>query len=151
LKDIYERLLAAANLRSADGAIRIVSEYEPAAGAGTPLFPPSVKAKETNSAGYLVEPRYVDGDETQVVLLDQPQSQANRCETALLDAVKRREMFIPHLEMVTESHGMPVRMTSLEAPHRSRDAYFRDSVDEAGTKFDETELGAALRDASSAT
>ncbi|KUN00046.1 type I-U CRISPR-associated protein Cas7 [Streptomyces yokosukanensis] len=146
---MYERLLAAASLRSTDGAIRVVSEYEPVAGVGTPLFPPTVKAKETNSAGYLVEPRYVDGNETQVVLLDQPQSQANRCETALLDAVKRREMFIPHLEMVTESHGMPVRMTSLEAPHRSRDAYFRDSVDEAGTKFDETELGAALRDASS--
>jgi CRISPR-associated protein Csb1 len=104
---------------------------------GTPLFPPTVKTKETNAAGYLVEPRYVDGDETQVVLLDQPQSQANRCETALLDSVKRREAFIPHLEMATESHGVPVRMTSLEAPHRSRDAY-----------FDETEAGAALRDAS---
>ncbi|QDQ14175.1 type I-U CRISPR-associated RAMP protein Csb1/Cas7u [Streptomyces spectabilis] len=149
MKDIYERLLAAASLRSTDGAVRIVSEYEPLAGVGTPLFPPTVKAKETNSAGYLVEPRYVHGDETRVVLLDQPQSQANRCETALLDAVRRREVFIPYLEMVTESYGMPVRMTSLEAPHRSRDAYFRDSVDESGRKFDETELGAALRDASS--
>jgi CRISPR-associated protein Csb1 len=115
---------------------------------GTPLFPPTVKTKETNAAGYLVEPRYVDGDETQVVLLDQPQSQANRCEMALLDSVKRRKVFIPHLEMATESHGVPVRMTSLEAPHRSRDAYFRDSVDGAGSRFDETEAGAALRDAS---
>ncbi|MBC9715705.1 type I-U CRISPR-associated protein Cas7 [Streptomyces sp. TRM66268-LWL] len=148
MKDVYERLLAAASLRSADGAIRVVSDYEPLGGIGTPLFPPTVKVKATDAAGYLVEPRYVDGEETKVVLLDQRQSQANRCEAALLDAVRGGEVFIPHLEMATESEGMPVRMTSLDAPHRSRDAYFRDSVDSSGTKFDDTEAGAALRDAS---
>ncbi|MEU4347006.1 type I-U CRISPR-associated RAMP protein Csb1/Cas7u [Streptomyces sp. NPDC023838] len=147
MKDVYERLLAAASLRSADGAIRITAHYEPLAGVGTPVSPPTVKGKETNAAAHLVEPRYVDGLETQVVLLDQPQSQANRCETALLDAVRRQTAFIPHLEMVTESLGVPVRMTSLEAPHRSRDAYFRDSVDGAGVVFDATEPGMALRDA----
>ncbi|MFE0176342.1 hypothetical protein ACFWZ2_28890 [Streptomyces sp. NPDC059002] len=85
MKDIYERLLAAASLRSADGAIRVVSEYEPVAGVGTPLFPPTVKAKETNSPGYLVEPRYVQGIEAQVVLLDQPSPRSigvrQRCST----------------------------------------------------------------------
>ncbi|MFE0176343.1 hypothetical protein ACFWZ2_28895 [Streptomyces sp. NPDC059002] len=35
--------------------------------------------------------------------------------------MKRREMFIPYLEMVTEPQGMPVRMTNLEAAHRSQD------------------------------
>lgn len=35
-------------------------------------------------------------------------------------------------------------MTSLEAPHRSRDAYFRDAVDGSGRAFDETGPGAGL-------
>ncbi|MFE3182795.1 type I-U CRISPR-associated RAMP protein Csb1/Cas7u [Streptomyces violascens] len=150
MKDTYERLLAAANLRSADGAVRITAEYEPLGGLGTPLFPPTVKIKETDSAGYLVEPRYVDGERVDVVLLDQRQSQANRCEAALLDAIQRGEVFIPHLALETESVGVPVRVTSLDAPHRSRDAYFRDAVDGDGIPFDKTEAGLALRDASTA-
>lgn len=39
-------------------------------------------------------------------------------------------------------------MTNLDAPHRSRDAYFRDAEDCAGTAFDRTEPGRALSQAS---
>ncbi|MDH6544124.1 type I-U CRISPR-associated RAMP protein Csb1/Cas7u [Streptomyces sp. SPB4] len=142
--DLYERLLAAVKGQSDDGAIRIRAEYEPTGGAGSRVFPPTVKTKETNAAGYLTEPRYVDGQAVEVVLLDQRQSQANRCEQALLDAIRRQDLFIPHLELATRAHGVPVRITSLEAPHRCRDAYFRDAEDETGTRFDATEAGAAL-------
>lgn len=147
MKDVYERLRAAAGLRSADGAVRVVAEYEPLGGAGQPVFPPTAKLRETKAAGYLVEPRWVEGEQTDVVLLDQRQSQANRCEAALLDGVRRGELFLPHLALVTEAEGVPVRLTSMEAPHRSRDAYFRDAVDEQGQQFDATEAGRALRDA----
>ncbi|RKN03118.1 type I-U CRISPR-associated RAMP protein Csb1/Cas7u [Streptomyces radicis] len=149
MKHIYERLLAAASLRSADGAVRVSAEYEPTAGVGTPVFPPTVKIAATDGAGYLREERWVGGERTQVVLLDQRQSQANRCELGLLAAMERGEVFVPHLVLATEAEGVPVRMTSLEAPHRSRDAYFRDSVEGSGRAFDETEPGAALRGASS--
>ncbi|MEU5002087.1 type I-U CRISPR-associated RAMP protein Csb1/Cas7u [Streptomyces sp. NPDC021622] len=149
MKDVYERLLAAANLRSTDGAIRVTAEYEPLGGPGTPLFPPTAKIKETDAAGYLIEPRYVDGEQVDVVLLDQRQSQANRCESALGEAMGRCELFLPHLALETESvGGARVRLTSMEAPHRSRDAYFRDAVDADGVAFDKTEVGLALRDAS---
>jgi len=148
VKDLYERLLAAASLRSADGAVRVVAEYEPVGGGGTPVFPPTVKLAAANTAGYLTEPRYVDGEQVEVVLLDQRQSQANRCETALLGAMGRGEVFIPHLALVTEAEGVPVRVTSLEAPHRSRDAYFRDAVHPDGQPFDATGPGAELRAAS---
>jgi CRISPR-associated protein Csb1 len=143
----YERLLAAASLRSADGAVRVAAEYEPLAGTGTPVFPPTVQLAATDTAGYLREERWIGDERTTVVLLDQRQSQANRCETALLAASERGEVFVPHLALVTEAEGTAVRVTSLEAPHRSRDAYFRDSVDDRGRAFDETEPGAALRSA----
>ncbi|MEU2671521.1 type I-U CRISPR-associated protein Cas7 [Streptomyces sp. NPDC007164] len=55
------------------------------------------------------------------MLLDQRRSQANRCEPALPDAVRRQGLFIPHLELTTEAEGMSVRITSLEARrHRAR-------------------------------
>ncbi|MFF9785131.1 type I-G CRISPR-associated RAMP protein Csb1/Cas7g [Streptomyces nigrescens] len=147
MRDVYERLLAAANLRSADGAVRIVAEYEPAGGPGASLFPPTVKVSGSDAAGYLRESRYVDGEQVEVVYLDQPQSQANRCEVALLDAVRRGELFVPHVEMRTEAQNIPVQVSNLEAPHRSRDAYFRDSLGAKGEAFDETPAGKALRDA----
>ncbi|MGY3056836.1 CRISPR-associated protein Csb1 [Streptomyces sp. TE3672] len=147
---LYDTLLAAVSAQSNDGAIRIRAVYEPTGGPGARIFPPTVKTKATDAAGYLTEPRYVDGEPVTVVLLDQRQSQANRCEQALLDAVRRQDLFIPHLELTTEAEGMPVRITSLEAPHRSRDAYFRDAQDPDGTAFDKTEPGTALRQASSA-
>ncbi|MFF0629889.1 type I-U CRISPR-associated RAMP protein Csb1/Cas7u [Streptomyces sp. NPDC004296] len=147
MKDVYERLLAAANLRSTDGAVRITAQYEPAGGPGATIFPPTVKVSGSDAAGYLREARYVDGEQVEVVYLDQPQSQANRCEVALLDAVRRGELFVPHVEMRTESQNIPVQMSNLEAPHRSRDAYFRDSLGAKGEAFDETPGGKALRDA----
>lgn len=147
MEELYERLRTAANRQSDDSAIRVRAVYEPTGGPGTRIFPPTVKTKATDAAGYLTEPRYVDGAPVTVVLLDQRQSQANRCEQALLDAVRRQDFFLPHLELATEAEGVPVRITSLEAPHRSRDAYFRDAQDSDGTAFDQTEDGAALRQA----
>lgn len=148
--ELYERLLVAASALSEDSAIRVRAAYEPTGGLGGRIFPPTVKTKSTDAAGYLIEPRYVNGDEVRVVLLDQRQSQANRCEQALMDAVRRQDLFLPHLELATEAEGTAVKITSLEAPHRSRDAYFRDAQDDEGTKFDETEAGTALRQAASA-
>ncbi len=116
MEALYERLRAAASLQSGDGAVRVVAEYEPVGGPGAPIFPPTVKVKATDAAGYLVEPRWVDGQQTEVVLLDQRQSQANRCETALLAAIEREETFIPHLVLSTQAAGVGVRVTSLEAP-----------------------------------
>ncbi|MER8084378.1 type I-U CRISPR-associated RAMP protein Csb1/Cas7u [Streptomyces sp. NPDC087532] len=143
----YDRLLDAVTLRSEDGAIRISAEYEPIGGPGDKLFPPTAKLRASDAAGYLVEPRYVNGERVEVVCLDQPQSQANRCELALAEAIRDGSVYLPHLLMATESQGASVRMTNLDAPHRSRDAYFRDSEDAAGTKFDDTETGLALRQA----
>jgi CRISPR-associated protein Csb1 len=147
MEDLYARLLAAASLRSEDSALRMVAEYEPLGGPGAPISPPTAIEAGARVPGHLVEERWVAGERAEVVLLDQQQSQANRCETGLSDAVQQGEVFVPHLELATEVFGQPLRLTSLEAPHRSRDAYFRDSLDADGQSFDATQVGQALRDA----
>jgi len=147
VETLYERLSAAASLLSMDGAVRIVGRYEPIAGQGAVVAPPTVKSKGTDTAGYLYEPRWVGDEQVQVVYLDQYQSQANRCETALLAAINRGEIVLPHLELQMPVGDQILHMTSLEAPHRSRDAYFRDAQDSTGIRFDETATGRALRNA----
>ncbi|GJF33649.1 hypothetical protein KNE206_63490 [Kitasatospora sp. NE20-6] len=157
MEALYERLAEAASGLSTDGGIRITARYEPVAGVGAPVAPPTVKVKQkdpatgrekdTDGPGHLFEDRWIGGESARVVLLDQRQSQANRCETALLEAVDQGEVLVPHLALHLTAEGRALRMTNLDAPHRSRDAYFRDATDESGTKFDDTALGRALRDA----
>jgi len=107
-------------------AIRCRSELQPAAGAGTKVFPP------THSGGvYATEQRRIPDHELPVecVLLDSVQSQANRIEEALQDAVDRKLIEIP---LIVVDFGNEVadiqRVTSLQAPHRAADAILRDSL-----------------------
>src|SRR5690606_27277194 len=70
-----------------------------------------------------------------------------RAEAAL--AAEREKLGLPvittQVEVVDEDSGEVRRftITNLDAPHRSRDAYFLDS-EQNGTKFDKTEAGKAL-------
>ena len=146
--EIWERLVAGVNLDddSVDAAIRVAAEYEPVGGWGDKLSPPTYPADSNpDKIPYLVETRFHQGEPEQTVMLDSRQSQANRCEEALLAAVDAGRTFLPHLALEVTSHGRTHRITSLTAPHRSRDAYFRDSVAPDGTAFDSTVVGNALK------
>lgn len=149
----YDRLLRGASLESEDAGLRITARYAPAGGTGTKVFPPTYPRPGggRGESIYLFEERYLDGHDgpVETVLLDATQSQANRCEEALLDAVDEGHLALPLLELVTEVDERTHRLTSLEAPHRSRDAYFRDAVlrDDPSTAFDDSEPGRALADA----
>jgi CRISPR-associated protein Csb1 len=141
---IYERLERAMYERSDDAAIRVRACYEPAAGQAAKVSPPTYPV-EGRESPYLFETRHHrDGQKQTTVLLDSRQSQANRCEEALAQLVEHKTDPIPHLVLKVETNGRHLRITSLTAPHRSRDAYFRDSQTEDGTVFDETEVGKQL-------
>lgn len=127
-------------------AFRCVAEYQPAGGPGDKVFPPTYE-----SGRYATEKRRVEGHDEPVecVLLDSVQSQANRMEAALLEAWERG--WIP-LPVITVDFGgvnlpKPLRITSLEAPHRVADALLRDSL-LAGKPFRKSELGKRLDDVS---
>jgi CRISPR-associated protein Csb1 len=141
VSSLYERLAAAVSLTSDDAAIRIKATYEPQGGPGSKVFPPTYIGDAAGTR-YHFEKRWgADGDAVDVVVLDSIQSQANRAESALLEAVD--ELGLPQIVMEAKVGEGVVRVSSLQAPHRSRDAYFLDSeVD--GVPFDKTHVGMAL-------
>ncbi len=146
-EELYERLAAAASLEGADAAIRISATYEPAGGPGEKISPPTYPVGDKVKPPYLLEQRWEGGQKVDVVLVDSRQAQANRCEEALQDAIDAGDLALPHLTLATEVQDTAIRITSLQAPHRSRDAYFRDSETGDGTLFDKSPVGTELRDA----
>ena len=144
-------------------ALRCRAQLQPAGGEGTKVFPPTYVG-----AVYATEKRRVPGREEPVdcVLLDSVQSQANRMEEALQQAVDDGRLKLPVIEVdfgryfdeaksrlpAGERGDMdlldPVgKVTSLQAPHRIADAILRDSELE-GTRFRDSEIGRKLDRAS---
>ena len=105
-------------------AFRSVTEYQPAGGPGDKVFPPTYEG-----GIYATEQRYIDGADVSCVLLDSVQSQANRMEMALLDEWESGRAPLPVISVnfTKDDIPNPLRVTSLEAPHRIVDALLRDS------------------------
>jgi CRISPR-associated protein Csb1 len=152
----FELLYKAVSGRAA--AIRCKTILQPAAGPGTKVFPP------THSGGaYAMEQRRLPSGsdkpgETRIVdcvLLDSVQSQANRIEDALQQAIDDGKLKLP---LIVVNFGDKVadvqRVTSLQAPHRAADAILRDSLtsqeDEKGKllPFRKSKIGKAITDCS---
>ena len=105
-------------------AFRSITEYQPAGGPGDKVFPPTYAG-----GSYATEQRYIDGEEVTCVLLDSVQSQANRMEMALLDEWESGRAPLPVISVnfTKDDVPNPLRITSLDAPHRIVDALLRDS------------------------
>jgi CRISPR-associated protein Csb1 len=129
---------------------------QPAGGEGAKVFPP------TYSGGvYAVEQRRLPGRSEPVtcVLLDSVQSQANRMELALQQAMDEERIHLPLIEVdFSEANKeliKPIddRITSLTVPHRLADAILRDSVvteegDDKGKWFRDSSFAEKWRKAS---
>lgn len=137
-------------VQSGAAAFRSRVKLQPAGGEGDKVFPPTY-----SGAVYATEKRRLPDFDGPVdcVLLDSVQSQANRIEEALQDAVDEGRLQIPVIEV--DFSDIPViepgqkgeglyepigRVTSLEAPHRVADAILRDSELD-GIPFRETPSG----------
>jgi CRISPR-associated protein Csb1 len=114
-------------------AFRCVTEYQPAGGPGDKVFPPTYERGQ-----YAGETRIINGEPVPCVLLDSVQSQANRMELALLEAVRAKRIALPIIEARFDDARLLKKftVTSLEAPHRIADAIFRDSmIEENGNRI----------------
>ncbi len=125
-------------------AFRCRTTLQPAGGQGDKVFPPTYLG-----AKYAMEERILadgDGAETRrspCVLLDSVQSQANRMEEALQQAVDANRLKMPVIEVDFSKVELidPVgKITSLQAPHRIADAILRDSELD-GIPFRKSEVG----------
>jgi CRISPR-associated protein Csb1 len=137
-------------------AFRCRRRLQPAGGEGDKVFPPTFAG-----AVYAVEKRQIPGREAAVdcVLLDSVQSQANRMELALQEAIDANKITIPLLEVdfrendptgdieADKTKGRLIdavgKITSLQVPHRLADAILRDSQF-GGVDFRDSEKGRAL-------
>lgn len=119
-------------------AVRSRVTLQPAGGPGTKVFPPTYEG-----AVYAMEKRRLPGypEPVDCVLLDSVQSQANRMEEALQQAIDSGRVTLPVVEVDFTSFYPgadkvealrllePVgKVTSLQAPHRIVDAILRDSI-----------------------
>ena len=147
-------LRAAVNGQAA--AFRCRRRLQPAGGQGDKVFPPTFAG-----AVYAIEKRRVPGhaEPVQCVLLDSVQSQANRMELALQEAIEAGKLKLPLLvvdfspydptgdiEADRESSRLidaVGKVTSLQVPHRLADAILRDSELD-GKPFRKSERGRAL-------
>jgi CRISPR-associated protein Csb1 len=154
----FERVREAVASQAA--AFRCRRRLQPAGGPGDKVFPPTFAG-----AVYAVEDRRIPGREQPVrcVLLDSVQSQANRMELALQEAVDAGKITMP-LVVVDFSEHEPTgdleadekagrlidrvgRITSLQVPHRLADATLRYS-ELGGQSFRKSPRGMALNAAS---
>jgi len=137
-------------------AFRCRRRLQPAGGEGDKVFPPTFAG-----AMYAIEKRRVKDREDPVtcVLLDSVQSQANRMELALQEAVDGGQIKLPLVEVDFSEHdptgdveadleaGRLIdavgKITSLQVPHRLADAILRDSELD-GRPFRHSETGKAL-------
>ena len=127
-------------VRGSAAAFRCRRRLQPAGGAGDKVFPPTFAG-----AVYATERRRVPGRNEAVdcVLLDSVQSQANRMEMALQEAVDAGRITVPLVEVDFTEYGPTGdvdadqkagrlldavgKVSSLQAPHRASDAILRDS------------------------
>jgi CRISPR-associated protein Csb1 len=132
-KELFQLLIR--GCRGDASAIRSVTNLQPAGGMGDKTFPPTY-----SGGAYAFENRVIDGIRVRTVLLDSPQSQANRFEEVLLESFRSGRLGIPVFEMKIPDHEA---VTSLTAPHRVHDAILRDSSWD-GKPFRESEHGKRL-------
>lgn len=139
---IYSKLSKAVQGHAA--ALRSISRLQPIGGLGDKIFP------ATYSGGvYATEKRrQVANDPASpllnCVLIDSVQSQANRAEEALLEAIRRGNIEIPLIEVdfskANEQFLVDVpNLTSLDVPHRLADAILRDSETAEGIEFSKSD------------
>lgn len=142
---------------SGAAAFRCRRRLQPGGGEGDKVFPPTFAG-----AVYAVEQRRVPGRDAPVtcVLLDSVQSQANRMELALQEALDEGRLKLPIVEVdftawsptgdieSDKREGRLIdaigRITSLQVPHRLADAILRDSQTIDGRPFRQSDKGKAL-------
>ena len=143
-------------IQGSAAAFRCRRRLQPVGGEGDKVFPPTFAG-----AVYAMEQRHVPGraELADCVLLDSVQSQANRMELALQEALDKGKIKIPVLVVDFTEYGPTGdveddekkgrlldavgKVSSLQVPHRLADAILRDSQIE-GINFRKSDKGRAL-------
>jgi len=151
---------------SKDAVFRRLRRLQPAYGKGQKVYPATYPAKGPPGQGTgpgkdggkknKPAPRHVyerrrtaDHGELPTCAVDSVQSQANRLEAALMNAIRSGAIEMPYLEVDYSQTGLnEPNLTDLEVPHRAFDAHIRDTTYQ-GKKFFESPIGQRILSARS--
>lgn len=131
-----------------------VTELEPAAGPQASVAPAKFASRTPadRKGEYAYERRYLDGVSAQAVIIDSKQSQLNRCEAALAQAIADGHPTLsqmPRVEVTYTRDGIEEVYSDLTLPHRVYDGHIRAGMVD-GTPVTQLEAYRAIRNASPA-
>ena len=147
-------LLAQACVPGGASCLTSVTELEPAAGPHASVAPAKFASPDSRDkkGTYAYEHRYLDGEARTAVLIDSKQSQLNRCEAALAQAVTDGHPVLSRMPRVVLSYdrdGLGEEYSDLTLPHRVFDGHIRaGTVD--GQPVTQLDAYRAIRNASPA-
>lgn len=148
-------LLLAASTAGGASCLTSVTELRPAAGWQASIAPAKFSAGKggPKEGIYAFEQRYLDGVLRTGVLVDSKQSQLNRIEATLSQAMTDGHPLIsrlPHVAVTYQTNGQAVRYTDLDLPHRIFDGHIRAASSADGTPVTTLPAYRAARDATPA-
>jgi CRISPR-associated protein Csb1 len=153
MPDLDLDLLLAASSPGGATCLTSVTELAPAAGPHASVAPAKFalprSARGGSSGAYAYEQRYLDGVLSQAVLIDSKQSQLNRGEQSLAQAIKEGHPLLSRLPRVVvtyERDGVATEYSDLDLPHRVFDGHIRAGTVE-GTPVTQLPVYRAIRDA----
>lgn len=105
-----------------------VTELSPAAGPHASVAPAKFATRTSDLGAYAYETRYDDGLPADAVLIDSKQSQNNRAEEALRNAILDGHEVLTRLPRIAVSYcagDRVIQLSDLELPHRAFDGHIR--------------------------
>lgn len=124
--------------------IRLSVELDNLAGDGL-VCPPTYASARRGEPPYIAfRKAWIDGQTREVVVLDSPQSQSNRIETALLEARRAGRIQYPDIEITFPDLPNEPVYSVLQLSHRIYDAVMRAVRTADGTPFFNTDIGQSL-------
>lgn len=155
---ITYQVLEEASKAGGPAALSEVTELALAGGSQALVAP--AKYLDGNRPTYVFERRFVEGEPLNAVLIDSRTSEANRCEEALMAAVREGHPIISKMPRIIVSYDVPdgagstrlLEESDLQLPHRAFDAHIRLGFDpeHAGAPFIQNPSYVAARNASPA-
>ena len=123
-------LLMGASMPGGASCLTSVTELEPAAGPQASVAPAKFASSNTGDKRgvYAYERRFLDGVPSQAVVIDSKQSQLNRCEIALAQAINDGHptlSLMPRVELAYRRNGIDEVYSDLTLPHRIYDGHIR--------------------------
>lgn len=121
-------LLMEASMPGGASCLTSVTDLAPAAGPHASVAPAKFAAPSGTKGVFGYERRFLDGGSRHAVIIDSKQSQLNRCEAALQQAIVDEHPTLsrlPRVEVRYERDGLMEEYSDLTLPHRIFDGHIR--------------------------